>query len=365
MRIEIPKEFLKEEVRNGFTVSGTMKRCWAVQLKLLSLIDDVCRRYGLRWFVDYGTLLGAVRHKGYIPWDDDIDIAMLREDYETLFSVLPDELPFGAEVMRFGSPSNLWRGWSNVNNRKNIDTGDDPDEAALTGLWCGSPYVDGIDIYPLDYIPKDKDRREDMFTVYEDLMIALRGYPKDSNTVQQRDLCVMAEDIARSCSREDAIGVGNVTNLAHYKQPWRDISWYDNPVKLPFEMIEVNAPSGYRDLLKDTYGPEWETPKQAKCGHEYPFYAKQEQWIEDYHVSQAVSEVESVFVSDGARVAHKRVLSCLRQFPRRYELYYTAARVVADMDKGLTLDYLRRAAELCQDENREMIIEQIENAKNS
>ena len=70
-----------------------MKRAWAAELEVLSVIADVCERYHLQYFADYGTLLGAVRHKGFIPWDDDIDICMLREDYMELIRVLPEELP--------------------------------------------------------------------------------------------------------------------------------------------------------------------------------------------------------------------------------------------------------------------------------
>ena len=58
----IDGRFFMEEVRNGFYISSMMKRYWAAQLKTLSEIDKVCKRHGLRWFADCGTLLGAVRH---------------------------------------------------------------------------------------------------------------------------------------------------------------------------------------------------------------------------------------------------------------------------------------------------------------
>ena len=91
LEIELPEGFLDEEVRCGYTVTAKAKRAWAVQMDLLHKLDEVCKKYNLRYFADSGTLLGAARDKGYIPWDDDIDIVMLRKDYEKLRDVADEE----------------------------------------------------------------------------------------------------------------------------------------------------------------------------------------------------------------------------------------------------------------------------------
>ena len=57
-----------------------------IQLKILDSIDDFCKKNGIQYFLFSGTLIGAVRHKGYIPWDDDVDICMKRKDYDRFFS---------------------------------------------------------------------------------------------------------------------------------------------------------------------------------------------------------------------------------------------------------------------------------------
>ena len=68
-------------------------------LAILKEIDRICRKYKIQYLMDAGTLLGAVRHKGFIPWDDDADVAFTRENYEKFKTVVRDELPEGMEFL--------------------------------------------------------------------------------------------------------------------------------------------------------------------------------------------------------------------------------------------------------------------------
>ena len=138
------------EERQGFYIRPMMKRWWAVSLDIVKVVGDICARYGIRWFIEAGTLLGAVREHGFIPWDDDIDIVMLRQDYEKFVSIAQPELP---------------KGWILSNTRNDIDHGEAALRVCNTGTlfidmadidrYHGWPYQAGIDIFVLDYMPDD------------------------------------------------------------------------------------------------------------------------------------------------------------------------------------------------------------------
>ena len=94
-KLAIPESFLGEESFE-LKVGSNMKKVWAIELDLLSELDKVCSKLGIKYFLVYGSLLGAKRHGGIIPWDDDIDVGMLRADYNKLCRVCKEEfqLPY-------------------------------------------------------------------------------------------------------------------------------------------------------------------------------------------------------------------------------------------------------------------------------
>lgn len=83
-----------DEIRDGFLVTSYRKKLWNVEIGLLQEFARICQKHDIRWFAIGGTLLGAARHKGFIPWDDDIDVIMFRPDYEKFKSVVEDELKY-------------------------------------------------------------------------------------------------------------------------------------------------------------------------------------------------------------------------------------------------------------------------------
>ena len=96
--MEFKPDFFKGEIRDGFYIEPMMKCAWAVQMDVLEDIQKLCRANNIQYFADGGTLLGTIRHQGYIPWDDDIDIAVLRKDYDRLIEILRKNKRIGEEL---------------------------------------------------------------------------------------------------------------------------------------------------------------------------------------------------------------------------------------------------------------------------
>lgn len=124
-----------------------------VELGILHDVARLCDENGIAYFLDYGTLIGAMRHDGFIPWDDDIDIGMMREDYERFISIAPSALADKYEVI---SPENcaqtsatftkIWRKGTKFYTSETLDA----------GLRQGI----GIDVFPYDVMDEDEARAQ-------------------------------------------------------------------------------------------------------------------------------------------------------------------------------------------------------------
>ena len=158
LKIELPEHFLEEEERCGYVIPTETKQLWAVELDLLAEFDRVCREHGITYFACGGTMLGAARHQGYIPWDDDIDLMMLRDEYDRLQKIAPSAFtePYFWQTEET-DPGSLRE---HAQLRRSDTTGILKSE--LNGHY---PFNQGIfiDIFPLDAVPDDENEREAQF----------------------------------------------------------------------------------------------------------------------------------------------------------------------------------------------------------
>lgn len=84
MNLSIDEDFYKEEIIDEYKVSEKTKKIWSVELDLYHELERVCNKHGIRFTVFAGTLLGAIRHNGFIPWDDGFDVCLERKEYDKL-----------------------------------------------------------------------------------------------------------------------------------------------------------------------------------------------------------------------------------------------------------------------------------------
>ena len=150
LRIELPEHFLDSEERCGYLVSEQMKRIWAVQLDLMHELLRVCAKHGIKIFGSDGTMLGAVRHRGFIPWDDDMDFSILREDYIRLCAVAEAEFKHPYFFQTEYSDPGCLRGHAQLRNTETTAI------IQKERRMCTFNQGIFIDIFPLDRAPDDE-----------------------------------------------------------------------------------------------------------------------------------------------------------------------------------------------------------------
>lgn len=125
-----------------------LRKVQLTQLEILKIVDKICAKHGIKYWLAYGTQLGAVRHKGFIPWDDDLDIDMLREDYDRFLEVARKELPKEYFLQDWFTEKNYGLPFAKVrkNNTLYVEAGSQYSESHH-GIY--------IDIFPWDNFPTD------------------------------------------------------------------------------------------------------------------------------------------------------------------------------------------------------------------
>ncbi|SFG45762.1 lipopolysaccharide cholinephosphotransferase [Lachnospiraceae bacterium C7] len=296
--MEFSNDFFEDEIRENFLVSSSMKRFWATNLKVLSIIQDICSRHGITYYAGYGTLLGAIRHKGFIPWDDDIDLYMFREEFEHFAEVAREEMPEGYCLKGYG------KGYSYNPIKFFANSADIDDYKKRMEANYGCPYIVGIDIFCLDSIPEEKEEKEVLINVYGMVCDAVDSYELYSQngklgfyiekieefcdcTIHTADnpkaqLMKLSEQLAgcyKDVETEEVAIMHNFVTDA-YKELVFKRAWFRDTIKVPFENINISIPAEYHKVLEKLYGKDYMTPMQNLAGHNYPCYLPQKEYLE-------------------------------------------------------------------------------------
>ena len=247
-----------------------------IEFDILKNIADFCEKNNLRYFLAYGTLIGAVRHSGFIPWDDDIDIWMPREYYNRFKEIYYDE----NNVYKVVKPQDKISRHSFV---KVIDTRTAKIEKSID-YKNGYLGID-VDVFPLDGQPLTEsdylewyNKLQKIYKRYQFLVIDNKGSLK-RNVFLPIIKCLVgkkiwllkkAELLHKEYSYAESEYIGTVESVYNSKNNRYKKEWFDKTVDVSFEGYSFKAPAGYDGILTAMYGDYMKLPpvEKQKIHHE-------------------------------------------------------------------------------------------------
>ena len=242
-----------------------------VQLQMLQVVTNICDKYDIKYMLIGGTLFGAIRHDGFIPWDDDVDLGMTRENYDKFATVAPVEFQHNHYFMQTADtdPNFAFSYMKILDTNTYIEEKNNVNDARK-GIF--------IDIFPFDKVPRQPEIRQAVYNRFKiaDTAILLRlGYnviktpfrkdPKDKSL----DLFMSVAKLKER--RENIMRLYNHEPFHHYKNYASQYA-YDKEVlsqrelteltKHKFENLEVAIPKHYDKILTRMYGDYMELPPE-------------------------------------------------------------------------------------------------------
>lgn len=254
-----------------------LKKLQNKELEILKFFDDFCKKNNLEYYLAYGTLLGAIRHKGFIPWDDDIDLHMKGKDYLKLIELLKENTDKKYFFQSLETEENYYLLWNKIrmNNTIFIEKG-----------WEDNDIHKGIslDIFPLIEYPeneKDKKKIDKIFKISKLLIDCNMKINKDYHTygMNGKILSHIFRLIPKKIRNKKIIK--NIKYLCNYQSnsPYlfttiRGTSKkitkkeFEKTKEVPFETEKFIAPIGYDQYLKEVYGDYMKLPDESdRIGH--------------------------------------------------------------------------------------------------
>lgn len=373
--LEFDKSFFEKEERCGFVIEPMMKNVWAAQLEVLVKVDRICKENGIRYFADWGTLLGAVRHKGFIPWDDDMDICMLRPDYMRFIEVIKS---YTDELSWYGIYN--MKDWGMNASRVVNFTGFRIERDTLKE-YHGCPYGVGIDIFPIDYVPRDKELEEEQKMVIKLIadadalktMIEQNALSKDITKIivqyketlaaienicqmkfstenpSQQELMILMDEVQGLYGEADADYVTAMHRLVNGQEYYVKKEDYEEIIMCPYENISIPIPVGYDNILKLKYGNYMEMVNQGG-GHDYPFYNTILKELSEKNGHKTLDETNT-YVEDVCRKYYVAYLNRISLPRLTFENSYFEKNTELHQIQAAQLEALEEIRRICENHN--------------
>lgn len=275
----IKTHYFDEEKRGEYTITSETKKIWAVQLDLLRELIEVCNKNGIRYFADGGTLLGTVRHGGYIPWDDDVDIILLRDDYNKLLKIGPKAFSYPYLFQYPADNSSYCRNHIQI---RNVTT-----TAILKNEAGKYNFNQGIfiDVMVLDRCPNDDKvlrrfmrqhfkynlSRRIKYNMFNDNHKGMQLFSKVfgrfvpkrwTDPIKYEEFSGKYWNSDNSLLDAYCFTEGRMNRLYYFEN-----EWYSDTVPMKYEMLTVDAPIGYHECLIKMYGDDYMIPIRKEGFH--------------------------------------------------------------------------------------------------
>ena len=254
-----------------------------MELGIMEYIHEVCQKIGVKYFLAYGSLIGAVRHQGFIPWDDDMDICMLRDDYEKLQDYLiahPDER---YEVMSYKNNINYVYPFMKVQDNRTYLLEEDVRIDSDMGIY--------VDIFPVDGYEDDQAFKDKMTKIIKKRQLSCYTFKGITNTksvvnsiiryisviifyfTNTNKYVAQIDELAKSRKVEDYELVDYVVYKDMNKPVWKR-EWLEQVEAGSFEGKEFMIPKHYHEILTSDYGDYMQLPpvEQRVSHHDFKLW---------------------------------------------------------------------------------------------
>lgn len=371
--------YFEDEVRDGFFVPAEMKRAWAAELEVLSEVDKICKKHNIQYFADWGTLLAAVRHEGFIPWDDDLDIVMKRDDYNRFMELAQTELPEGFSAYNFRNHDDFWLFLGRVVGKQRICF-----EEEHLERFHQFPYIVGVDIFVLDYVSRDKEteRKRDELALHTIALADMIGAGEVRQDIREQEFRKLEQicgvqlhrELGDTELRRELYGVvellfglfreeeaDEVTQLFPFglKPDGFRVSkkCYEQALELPFENTRIPVPIQYCQMLKKKYRDYMKLVRDMG-GHDYPFFAEQKKRLQavlDFEMPQYKFAEEQLTCEKDGNGYKTSLRNMMKHFsaalPEFEEMQQTAIDMgtLIEQVRGEGTHTVRLLEELCED----------------
>ncbi|MDD3187685.1 MAG: LicD family protein [Bacilli bacterium] len=251
-----------------------LKKMQKHELKILKEFARVCELIGVKYYLDGGTMLGAIRHKGFIPWDDDIDVFMLREDYEKLLAAAPKHLKKQYFLQTFITDNGYLNNFAKIRDNETTFIEKTVKNSDINhGIY--------IDIFPIDNYDINKKARNFIFNKLINYYILklYRNYSVDTKKRKLKKFISLLIPHSKKTNLKTIIKKENIfvkdrKNRCKYLRNYASVysldkaifkyEWIGNGKLVDFEDMRVYVPENYDMWLKTIYGDYMKLPPEEK-----------------------------------------------------------------------------------------------------